>query len=318
MPLGRGDQRPVTEPAPRVSVIIPAYHSYATIGACLEALSAQTYQDFETIVINSSLEEMTEQIVTTEFPDVVFEQSPIRLLPHAARNRGAGLARGEILVFTDPDCTARPDWLEQLVAACDAGHPIVGGSMALGGRRWFEQGIHVCKFYWLLEGAPAGPRQIVATANVCVTRQVWDKIGPLDGNLFCGDAVFCWRATAHGIQPWFEPQAVVEHRHAENPTEFWHERLERGREFAEVRAGFEGWSRRRAGTYLVLFPIVVLLVVLRTGREASRSGWGQSFLLTLPVQFMGQLAWCLGEARAHWDLAKHGPKSGTVPNRQNR
>jgi GT2 family glycosyltransferase len=299
----------VSSPIPRVSVIIPAYYSHGSVEACLQALRAQTYRDFETILVNSSPEELTGRIVTTRFPEVVFEQSSTRLLPHAARNHGVSLARGELLVFTDPDCRARPDWLARLVGAHDAGHPVVGGGMELGTDRWFERGVHLCKFSWLLTGLAAGPRRIVATANVCYAREVWDQVGPFDGELFCGDAVLSWRAAAHGIRPWFDPRVVVEHRHKGDLLAFWRERLGRGVEFAGARAQFEHWSRGRAAAYLVLLPALVLFLIARTGRDAFNGGWGRSFAVTLPIQLIGQLGWCLGEACTHWRLFACGSTS---------
>ena len=107
---------------PVVSILIPAYRSDDTLAECLAALRAQQFLDREVIVVNSSPGAATRRVVERHFPETIFEQAPGRLLPHAARNRAAALARGEILVFTDPDCRARPDWLERLVAAHRAGH----------------------------------------------------------------------------------------------------------------------------------------------------------------------------------------------------
>lgn len=291
----------MTDRPPRVSVIIPAYYSHETIEACLEALRAQTFPDFETIVVNSSPDEQTSQIVTAHFPEVVFAQAPTRLLPHAARNRGAGLARGNLLVFTDPDCSARLDWLARLVEA-HADHPVVGGSMELRTGRWLERGVHLCKFFWLLSSLAAGPRAIICTANASYSRAVWDVVGPFDEQLFTADALLSWRAAARGFHPWFEPRAIVEHRHDGTLWHYWREFFFRGQEFAGARAEFENWSRWRAAVYLVSLPGLILLVLIRAGRNAFKSGWGLHFVLTLPVQFVCKLAWSLGEARTHWKL----------------
>jgi GT2 family glycosyltransferase len=292
--------------APHVSVIIPAYYSDGTLEACLEALRAQTFQNFETILVNSSPEDRTRQIIATRFPEVVFEQSPKRLLPHAARNRGVSIARGELLIFTDPDCIARPDWLTCLVEAYKAGHEVVGGGMGLDSRSWFERGVHLCKFSWVLIGLLPGPRWIIPTANACYSREVWKMVGPFDGDYFHADALLSWRARARGYQPWFEPGAIVMHRHEGSISSFWHQRLERGREFAAARIKFEHWSRLRVVVYLTMLPVLVLLVLVRAGRDALKSGWGLSFVLTLPLQLVGHLAWSLGEARTHWTLVTCG------------
>jgi GT2 family glycosyltransferase len=284
-------------PKPRASVIIPAYHSDETIRACLESLRRQTWHDFETIVINSSPEDRTRRIVTEGFPEVAFEQSERRLFPHAARNRGVARASGQLLVFTDPDCVMRPDWLERLVTAVDAGREIVGGGMGLGSTDWLEQGVHLCKFSWILPGLAPGPRWILPTANVCYTRGAWDLVGPFDGDLFAGDALICWRAAAKGLLPWFEPAAVVEHLHQMSLASLWRERLMRGREFGAARASFEDWRRLRAAVRIVAAPALLAIVLARAGRDAARCGWGREFIKTLPVQFIGQLAWILGESR---------------------
>ena len=86
---------------------------WSSLSAPFSALRSQTFSDFEIILINSSPEEETERLVRSEFPEVVFEQSLVHLYPHAARNRGVQLACGSVFVFTDPDCRARPDWLER-------------------------------------------------------------------------------------------------------------------------------------------------------------------------------------------------------------
>jgi cellulose synthase/poly-beta-1,6-N-acetylglucosamine synthase-like glycosyltransferase len=296
--MKRANGRP--DPVPAISILIPAYHSDDTIGECLEALRHQRYRDFEVIVVNSSAEHRTRRIVRDQFPEATFEQAPVRLLPHGARNRAAGMARGDLLVFTDPDCRARPDWLERLVAAHRDGHPLVCGAIELGARDegWFARGVHLCKYSFRLSQLPGGYTSVAGTANALCTRQVWEAVGPFDGDRFAGDALFSWRAAARGWRPWFEPSAIVEHRFTGSLLALWQERLARGADFADARAGFENWGRPRAGAYLAAFPLLVGLVLARGARDAVRAGWGVSFVTTLLVQIVGHLAWLLGEARA--------------------
>lgn len=281
---------------PRVSIVIPAYFSHDTVASTLDSFRAQTYRDFEVVIVNSSPETITQTLITGQYPEVNFEQSPTRLYPHAARNRAIQRSSGELLVFTDPDCRARPDWLEKLVAAHDAGHTVVGGSMDLATDRWFERGAHLVKFSWLLSGLPAGRRWIVPSANVLYPRSLFNQIGPSEEVLFCGDAVLAWRANKAGAELWFEPGAVVEHRHEGNLISFFQLRFRRGREFADARMSFEGWSRGRAALNAILFPLLIVLTLVRSGRDAFTAGWGRHYLVTLPVQIVGQTGWCLGEA----------------------
>ncbi len=290
----------------RVSVVVPAYFSYRTLPACLDALRQQSFRNFDVVVVNSSPESQTAELIMRFYPEVRIVQSPKRLLPHAARNRGAALVEGELLVFTDPDCRADRDWLAHLVNAWKAGHEAVGGGMDLDGGSWFECGVHLCKFWWALPGRRSGTCRILPTANAAYSRRLWNKIGPFEENRFCGDAVLSWRAARSGTTPWFESSAVVRHRHLGNFRSLSKERCERGQEFALERMRFEGWSKARALIYVAFLPCLIVLVLLRAAISAVRSGWGIRYVWTLPVQLVGQVAWAVGEARAHlqWGWGK--------------
>ena len=292
--------------APRVSIVISAFHSDATIGACLESLRAQTFGDFETIVVNSSPEDRTRRIVQ-RLPGVRFEQSDVRLLPHAARNVGVKHARGALLVFLDPDCVARPDWLERLVRAVEDGHALVCGAMDLRECGWFARAVHLCKYSFRLSSLPGGHCGVAGTANACCTRDVWNAAGPFDGDRYAGDAVFSWRAAAAGWAPWFEPAAIVEHVYTGSVASLWRERLDRGRDYGETRARYERRGRAWAAARLLAMPALLAVVIARTARDALACGWAWTFVTTLPLQLLGHGAWLMGEARAYAHQAIVGP-----------
>jgi GT2 family glycosyltransferase len=288
--------------APKVSVIIPAYHSDSSIAACLQALRLQTFRDFEAIVVNSSPGDLTREIVTTSFPEVIFLESPTRLLPHAARNAGVRVANGQLLVFTDADCRGTPDWLEKIVRTHAAGREVVCGSIEPEHSGWFSLGVHLCKYSFRMSGLPEGSCAIAGTANASYSRNVWDAVGPFDGNRFSGDGLLSWRAARHGFQPWFEPKAIVRHAYNHSASAFWRERRERGVDFAVTRTSFEKWSRLRLLAYLAAFPLLPFVQLARGCRDAFKSGWGMVFLMTAPLQYLGHLGWSLGEARVHLRL----------------
>ena len=294
---------------PQVSVILAAYYSDATLGDCLGALRRQSFRDFEVIVVNSSAEERT-AAVAAEFPEIHFIQSSTRLLPHAARNLGVERATGELLVFSDPDCAADADWLRYLVEGWKSGHAVVGGAMDVRSQRWFEQGVHICKFHALLKGQHAGPRWILPTANVAYARQVWDHIGPFHGEVFAGDAILSWQAKAGGFAPWFEPRAIVAHRHEGSVTGFLRQRIFRGAEFGAIRADYERWSKARLIASLPGTPVLIVTVLLRAALDAARGGCLGRYLWTLPLQIAGHGCWSAGEVKGYWTaLTKSPPPS---------
>lgn len=281
---------------PRVSVVIPAYRSQATIGGCLEALARQTAGGFETVVVDSSPDGATAEVVRRH-PEARLERSALRLLPHAARNRGVDLARGDVLVFTDPDVYPRPDWLATLLAThAETAGPVVG---ALGcyGARWLDLGIHLTKFAnWLPDGRP-GTVDNAPTANLLCSRAHFAAVGGFRDDLMAGDTLFSWRlALLAPIR--FEPRAVVEHDHLCDLGGFFRERFVRGVEFAGARRAFHHHGRRRDLLFLAVSALPVRLgrILARTARLCRRARLGGAFLRTLPLIVAGHSCWLAGES----------------------
>ena len=293
---------------PAVSVVIPAYRSHETLAGCLEALSRQTFRDFEVIVVDSSpqvISGIAERIVRERFPWVRFEASAGRLLPHAARNRGVELARGEILVFTDPDVYARADWLERLVAAHRAtGEPVVG-ALACHGPRWLDQGIHLCKFSKWLPGGRPREVDMSPTANMLISRRQFAAAGEFPGHEFLGDVTFSRGLRERGRRLGFEPGAVVEHHHLQSFAGFLRERFTRGRMYGDLRLGWlgrRGDGRRGAALAwltVTVLPIRLARILALVGLHTWRGGRTGRYLSTLPVVAAGHAASLAGEAAAY-------------------
>lgn len=283
----------------RVSVILPAYFSAATLPGALASLHTQDRRPDEIIVVNSSGDAET-PAVAAGFPTVRLIDSPVRLYPHAARNRGLAAATGDVLVCTDPDCHLAPGWLAALVGEIEGGRPVVGGAMDM----WRSDpatdrlalAIHLTKFWWALPGRPAGPAWIVPTANLAFTRAAWERAGPFRGDIFCGDAVQSWRFAAAGCPPWFTPRARVAHRHGETAAAAERQRFTRGREFGRERAGWERWSRGRRWCEALAAPFRLARVLQAAARACGDAGWGDEFRETFGWQARFQAAWVAGES----------------------
>jgi glycosyltransferase involved in cell wall biosynthesis len=284
--------------APAVSVIVAAYYSAEFLPRCLQSLAAQTFDDFETIVVNSSPEHRTAE-VASKFPVVRFFQSPDRLLPHAARNAGMKMARGSLFAFTDADCQADPHWLAELVAAHSAEHEIVAGCIDSHALSWVSQAIYLLKYSPYLRGKPAGPIGLAATGSLLVSQKVWKLAGPFDGSIFAGDALFSWRARAAGFPPWFEPKAIVVDQDEKYRRGFFSERFQRGREFGQVRADFENWSAVQRALRFLFTPLALLAALQAIAMECHSGKRLGDFVASLPLLVLAQTAWCLGEATGY-------------------
>lgn len=285
-------------PSPRVAVVVPAYRSNATIVRCLEALEAQTYADFETIVVDSSPDDETALLVPNRFPSVVYWHSPTRLYPHAARNEGVKRAMAPILVFTDPDIYAAPDWLERMMAAHeDTGEAVVGAIECHGGR-WLDRGIHICKFSKWLPGGARREVDMGPTAALLVRRSDFDATGGFENDLFLGDVGFSYALRARGRGLFLEPGAVVEHHHTQSLGEFVYERWTRGVLYARLQAAHRGNDRLELAAWLIATALPVrfarnAMLVLSQCLSAGRTA---ELISTAPVVALGYAASLGGEA----------------------
>ncbi|MBK8598088.1 MAG: glycosyltransferase family 2 protein [Holophagales bacterium] len=285
---------------PRVSVILPAYLSEATVSGCLSALRGQTFRDFEVVLVDSGPGGGTGAIAARDFPEVVCHVSAARMLPHAARNLGVTLARGELLVFSDPDTYAHPDWLERLVAAWEAAGGIVVGAIANHGHRWLDTGVHLCKFSKLLPGGPSRPIDIAPTANVLCSRETFEAIGPIPADVMQGDAGWSRRALADGHRLTFAPDAVVDHHHLETLRSFLSERRRRGLEFGRMRREWENDHPVRLALIAVatVLPVRALRIGALVTWQCARAGSLLDLAWTAPLVAAGHLASLWGEAVA--------------------
>jgi glycosyltransferase involved in cell wall biosynthesis len=100
---------------PKVTVIIPTYNHAHFLREALQSLCAQTYTDWEAVVVNNFSEDDTVAVVES------FADSRIRLenfsnngVIAASRNRGIALAHGRYLAFLDSDDT----WYPEKLARC--------------------------------------------------------------------------------------------------------------------------------------------------------------------------------------------------------
>jgi glycosyltransferase involved in cell wall biosynthesis len=98
---------------PAVSVITPAFNAAAFIRETLDSVRAQSFADWELLVVDDGSVDETVEIVRTyrrEDPRVHLLRQ-VNLGPSAARNHGMREARGSFLTFLDSDDTWEPEFL---------------------------------------------------------------------------------------------------------------------------------------------------------------------------------------------------------------
>ena len=203
---------PKLNPAPKASVIVPAYNAASTLGECVASLRTLNYPNYETIVVDDGSSDSTAQIA---------EQAGVQTirLEHrglaAARNAGVEAASGEIIAFIDADARADRDWLYHLVetitrreAAAASGPNFAPTSASTRAAA--------------MAAAPGLPREVRAGdadlaqlcgCNMALSKAALTKIGGFDPAFTtAGDDVdLSWRLTASGGTLAYAPGAVVIH-----------------------------------------------------------------------------------------------------------
>jgi len=160
----------------KVSVIIPAYNAADSLPRLLASLEAQTFRDFETIVVDDGSTDGTADVLAVRRPSI-----GLRVLrqPNAgasvARNAGLDMAQGEAVLFVDSDDVVCPCLLEWTVAT-------LAESKA--------------------DYALFGYREIGETEAGGLLAE-WEKAGSRPAAVPLGDAALAWFAASRRVpSPW--------------------------------------------------------------------------------------------------------------------
>lgn len=203
---------------PSVSIIVPIYNGESDLPDLLNGLRAQTYPNFECLLIDNNSSDRTPELLKAAESDRIrsLNQSQIQS-SYAARNVGIQNATGNILAFTDADCRPEPNWLTELIQPfVDPTIGLVAGEIkALPGNTLLEQYAdrqetlsqkHTLNHSFCAYGQ---------TANLAIRVEAFKQVGLFRPYLTTGgDADICWRIlreTAWKLQ--FAQTAIVRHRH---------------------------------------------------------------------------------------------------------
>jgi GT2 family glycosyltransferase len=211
---------------PKVSVVVVVYESGPTLADCLAALRAQTFTDYEVILVDNASSDRTAQGAAKADPALRLVENAENLGFAAAVNQGARLARGRWLVLLNPDAFAEPEWLERLMAATEANPAVhafasrqlmaddptrldgLGDVMALAGYPF--RGGYTHKNPGQME-----PGWVFSACGgaMLIDRELFLGLGGFDERLFCycEDVDLGYRLRLVGEPTLLVPDAVVRH-----------------------------------------------------------------------------------------------------------
>jgi cellulose synthase/poly-beta-1,6-N-acetylglucosamine synthase-like glycosyltransferase len=266
-----------------------------------KTIAALENQDFERTAYEIIVVGMDKFGLVHESDLVTFDRSAQPLPPAAARNRGAAQARGDVLVFTDADCIARPNWLRVLAGRfTDPDVDVVGGGIEFASQNYWTTSDNLSMFYEFLAIQPAGERRQLPSLNLAIRRKVFTEIGGFDERYprpAGEDADLTIRLRKKGHTLHFEPGAVIYHdpprhrlsdllRHAYYQGKYSTKADPRYKK----EEGLPGIIGTRAG-FVFFAPILAAGVTLKimANKSILRRYWASA-----PAIFLAKTAWCLG------------------------
>jgi glycosyltransferase involved in cell wall biosynthesis/peptidoglycan/xylan/chitin deacetylase (PgdA/CDA1 family) len=219
---------------PRLSVVVPTHQRRDLVLKLLDKLDLQdTKHPFEAIVVIDGSTDGTIEAIRSRvyaFPFRVIEQDNRGAA--TARNRGAALARGDVMLFLDDDMEPHPALVGVHLAAHDAGADAVMGAtplhpdspdniMARSVGKWADELRQRCG----QPGYRLGPEDIF-TGQFSIRRSHFNELGGFDERFTAGgtfgneDVDFGYRLIASGSKVTFEPDAISFQRYVVSAREF--------------------------------------------------------------------------------------------------
>ncbi len=162
-----------------VSIVIPSYNSFNTLGFVISSLLEQSSFNHikEIIIVDSSEDGKTKQLLDSfESKKIKVVHSGQRIMPAIQRNIGAKSSTGHILIFIDSDIFIEKDYIKKILNAYISGYYAGSGSYNIPEFQKNSK-VALAQYYLnLSEFINAGNKKI-------------KKLLP-SGNLFCDRALF--------------------------------------------------------------------------------------------------------------------------------
>jgi N-acetylglucosaminyl-diphospho-decaprenol L-rhamnosyltransferase len=211
---------------PEITVIVVNYNAGVHLARCLDSLAAQTFRNFETIVVDNASTDGSIDRLEQLPPNTTILRETFNHGFAAGNNLAARRGRGRLLALLNPDAEAAPNWLENMMRAVveRPTHRIVASLQIAMNDPTVLDGAGDCYlaygYAWrggygrsILETPKAGECFAACGAAAFYPRDVFLDSGGFDERYFCyhEDVDLGFRLRLLGERCQFDPQCVVRH-----------------------------------------------------------------------------------------------------------
>lgn len=190
---------------PKFSIIIPLYNKASYVRKALNTIVAQTYKDWECIVINDGSSDNSLEVVKNFVDEFKIYDSRFKIVDQlnagvaAARNNGVVESHGECVCFLDADDWWKPNFLEEIDKLI---------------KEYPDAGIYCTNYIYYKPGKthvaldlprgymnyPEAYLQSTAmpvwTGAACMSHKVFDEMGGFPFGIKLGEDFLLWAKTA--------------------------------------------------------------------------------------------------------------------------
>lgn len=210
---------------PRVSVIIPTYNRAALVQEAAASVLAQTYRDFEFLVVDDGSTDGTLEALAAFGGTIRVLSRPVRGGVSAARNTGIAAAQGEWLAFLDSDDLWLPEKLERQMAFMEARPQLF---LSQTEETWVRRGVRVNPpLTHRKEGGRIFLRSLerclVSPSAVMLHRRLLDDHGGFDEALPAAEDFDLWLRLSWRYEVGLIPEPLIIKRggHADQLSRQW-------------------------------------------------------------------------------------------------
>jgi N-acetylglucosaminyl-diphospho-decaprenol L-rhamnosyltransferase len=266
-----------TQAATRLSIVIVTHNSRDAVAASLPRLRDQLEPADELIVVDNASADDTVARVHELVPAARLIRSARNAGFASGANLGAREAKGDLLLFMNPDATPAPGFAAAIRRAEPGWSAWMGLVTADGGTRVNTSGgvVHFTGIAWAgeagspVDAAPAVPRETAFVSGAClaVPRAGWERLGGFADAFFMyqEDVDLSLRIRLAGGRLGVQPAAVVDHDYAFDKGPMKWRLLERNRWATIVRC--------YPGRLLLVLAPALLATELGLLGIAAAGGW---------------------------------------------
>lgn len=200
-----------------VSIIVPVYNAGAYILETMRSVEAQTYTDWELILVDDvstddSVAVIEGEIARWDGSDIRLLRQPANAGAAATRNAGIGAARGRYIAFLDADDLWYPDKLERELSYMQQDHlPFVFTAYQFGDENATPTG-KACRVPQTLTFRQALTRTIIFTSTVLIDTELVSRDLIRMPNMPSEDTATWWAILRSGVTAYGLDELLVIYR----------------------------------------------------------------------------------------------------------